>query len=297
MKAFVTGSTGFLGQGTVQALTEAGHQVRCMIRIKSRASTPAGDNIEKFIVDYMNTGRLMQAVKDCDIVFNHTGIIREFPQKNITFQAVHVDFTRDLIEACKAMGVKRYMHMSALGVDSGLDTGYYNSKLEAEKIVRESGLDWTIYRPSVIFGRGDKFAYEFAGWMKSKRPIPVIGKGDYRLMPVSRADLCKGMVKLIDNADSFGHIYNIGGAQKLTYIQVLDIIEKAALARKFIIRIPAHIMLLIAGIMGRFKSFPASRDMVRMLLAESVTNDTSFWEHTGISPDKLETLLPQYLDK
>ena len=295
MKAFVTGSTGFLGQGTVNALLESGHQVRCMIRIKSRSKAPESENIEKFIVDYMNSGRLAQGVKGCGAVFNLTGIIREFSKDNTTFQAVHVDFTRDLIEACKIAGVKRYMHMSALGVDSGLDVGYNTSKLAAEKLVRESGLDWTIFRPSLIFGPGDRFAVEFAGWMKTKRPIPVIGKGDYRLMPVSRTDLCRGMVKLIDYKDSIGQIYNIGGPQTLSYMEILGIIENAASAKKFVIKMPSRLIMFIAGIMGRFKSFPATKDMIKMLLKESMTDDTKFWEHTGIKPEKLEDGLPDYL--
>ena len=295
MKAFVTGSTGFLGHGTVSALLESGHKARCMVRIKSQSKTPQGGGIEKFVVDYVNSGRLAQGVKDCDAVFNLTGIIREFPNKRVTFQSVHVDFTRNLLEACKAMGVKRYMHMSALGVDSGLDVGYNNSKLAAEKLVRESGLDWTIFRPSLIFGPGDRFAVEFAGWMKTRRPIPVIGKGDYRLMPVGRTDLCRGMVKLIDFKDSFGQIYNIGGAQTLNYMEILDIIEKAASANKMVIKMPAGSIMFIAGILGRFKSFPATKDMIKMLLKESVTAETKFWEHTGISPQKLEDGLPEYL--
>jgi len=295
MKVFVVGSTGFLGHGTVDALLQAGHEVRCLARALSVNKIPHRDEVEHFLVDFANSGRLAQGIEGCDAVFNLAGIIREFPKRRTTFKKVHIDYTRNLVEACAKAGVKRYMHMSALGVDTGLEIGYNTSKMAAEKIVRESALDWTIFRPSLIFGPGDRFAVEFAGWIQKHIPVPVIGKGDYRLMPVGRTDLCDGMVKLLGQINSYGKIYNIGGPEKLTYIEILDILEKHVRTKKIMIKLPAGLIMFVAGIMGRFQFFPASKDMIKQLLKESVTDDASFWQDTGIIPRTLNESLADYV--
>lgn len=284
-----------MGHGTVGALTEAGHEVRCMVRRKSLGKAPEGEGVEKFVVDFVNAGRLAQGMEGCEAVFNLAGIIRDFPDEGTTFRKVHIDFTRQLIDACEAAGVKRYLHMSALGVDSGLKVGYNTSKLAAENIVRESGLEWTIFRPSLIFGPGDRFAVEFAGWMRRGRPIPVIGRGDYRLMPVGRTDLCRGMVKLISNENSIGKTYNIGGPERLSYIDILRIIEKSSGAKMRLVKLSAFLIESAAAVMGGFRWFPASKDMIRMLLKESITEEADFWRDTGIQARKLADALPEYL--
>ena len=295
MRAFVTGGSGFLGKGTTQALAEAGWQARCMVRGHGEKPIFKCAHSEKFVVFESSVGRLTQGIEGCDAVFNLVGIIREFPSKGITFQKAHIDFIRNLIEACKTAGVKRYLHMSALGVDSGLNIGFNTSKLEAENIVRESGLDWTIFRPSLISGPGDRFAAEFAEWIKKGLPIPVIGRGDYRLMPVSRKDLCRGMVKLISNSASINKTYSIGGPDKLGYIEILKTIEKAAGRKMRLMKIPAGLMMLGAELMGRFAWFPVSADMIKQLLKGSVTDEDDFWKEAGIIPEKLEDAVGKYV--
>ncbi len=295
MKFLVAGATGFLGQGFTEAALSAGHNVRTLIRWRSWKKAVEREGVENFQYHSPNVGRFRQGLEGCDAAVNVAGIIREFPGKKTTFQRVHIEFTRILVEAMKEAGVKRYFHMSALGVDSGLQIGYNTSKLAAENIVRESGLDWTIFRPSLIFGPGDRFAVEFAGWIHKGLPIPVIGKGDYRLTPLSRSDLCRGMVKLAEDAKSFGKTYNIGGPQKLSYLEILRIIEKAAGRKMRLAKTPAGLVMLGAKILGRFHWFPATADMVKQLLKESVTDETDFWEDTEITPQTLEAALSEYM--
>ena len=296
MKIFIAGATGFLGQGFIEAALEAGHQVRTLVRWRSWNKIKEREGVENFQYHSPSAGRFHQGLQGCGAAVNLAGIIREFPGRKTTFQRAHIDFTRILVEAMSEAGVNRYLHMSALGVDSGLNIGYNTSKTEAENIVRESKLDWTIFRPSLIFGPGDRFAVEFAGWMRKGLPIPVIGKGDYRLMPLSRADLCRGMVKLLDDERSLGKTYNIGGPQKLTYIDILRIIEKAAGRRMRLLKSPAGLVIMASRVLGRFPWFPATADMVKQLLKESVTDETDFWEDTGIEPQTLEEALPGYIE-
>jgi NADH dehydrogenase len=147
----------------------------------------------------------------------------------------------------------------------------------------------------LIFGPGDRFALEFASWMQKRLPIPLIGKGDYQLMPVGRTDLCRGMVKLLFDAKSSNRIYQIGGPQKLSYLETLKIIEKSSGAKMRLMKIPAALILFASAILGRFKWFPVTKDMVRMLLKGSVTEQNDFWSETGIKPASLSEALPEYL--
>jgi len=296
MRAFVAGGSGFLGRGMTEALLSAGWQVRCQVRSRGKSVFGEELGVEKFAAAEQFTGRFAQGMQGCDAVFNFVGIIREFTGKGVTFRKAHPQFTGMLLDACREAGIKRCLHMSALAVDSGLNIGYNVSKLASEKLVRESGLDWTIVRPSLIFGPGDRFALEFAAWIKKGIPIPLIGKGDYRLMPVSRKDLCQGMVKLIDMKESFGKTYNIGGAEKMSYLEVLRVIEQAAGRKTRLIKLPAGLVILAAKLLGRFQRFPASADMIKQLLNESVTDESDFWRITGIQPNKLEDEIREYVN-
>ncbi len=295
MRAFVSGGNGFLGQGMTSALLDAGWQVRCQVRRRGKSVFGEICGVEKFVATEQAVGRFAQGMQGCEVVFNLVGIIREFPGKGVTFRKAHPVFTGKLLEACQQAGVKRYIHMSALAVDSGLQIGYNISKMASEKLVRESGLNWTIVRPSLIFGPGDRFAVEFADWIKKGVPIPVIGKGDYRLMPVSRKDLCRGMEKLIGQQESFGKIYNIGGAEKMSYMEILRVIEKAAGRKAKLLKMPVGLILLGAKMLGRFPWFPATVDMIKQLLEESITEDRDFWRATGIQPVKLEDEIGEYV--
>ena len=295
MKSFVTGGNGFLGQGMTKALLEAGFEVRCLVRNKNYRIFGEDKGVEKFTASDNHSGRFSQGMSGCAAVFNLVGIIRELPGNGVTFKKAHPEFTALLIEACKEAGVKRYLHMSVLAVDSGLDIGYNNSKLEAEKLVRESGLDWTIVRPSLIFGAGDRFAVEFAEWMKKGVPIPVIGRGDYRLTPVSRRDLCNGLARIVNDPKTFGETYDIGGPLKQTYLEILRIIEKTVGKKARLVKIPAAFMIPTAKLLGRFPWFPATADMIKQLMKESVTDDKRFWEVNGIEPCSLEDEIGEYV--
>jgi NADH dehydrogenase len=286
MKLFITGGNGFLGQGLAVAGISAGYQARCMVRRDRKK--PITQGAERFVVDYANSGRLAQGMQGCSAVLNAVGIIREFPSKGITFRKAHIDFTRDLISACKEAGVKRYLHISVLGVDSELKVPYNTTKLASEQLVRESGLDWTIFRPSLIFGPGDRFAVEFAGWIKKGLPIPLIGDGKYLLSPVSRADLCRGMVKFIEDQHSYNKTYSIGGPEILSYVEILKIIEKTAGRKMRPLKIPSGLLIAVASIFGRYKSFPASADMIKQLIKGNYTDNPEFWNDTGIEPMNFE---------
>lgn len=284
MLVFVAGSTGFLGRRMVKALVERGHKVRCLVRGGSEHKLPDISGIERFITNFSNTGRLAQGMEGCDAVVNSVGIIREFPRKGITFHNVHIDFTGMMLEAAVEAGVNMFIYVSALGADTGPRTGYNISKLEAEKLVGESVLNWTILRPSVIFGQGDAFTDYFARQIQKRLPIPLIGGGRYLLQPVSVEDLAEGCARLIDNDFSYGRIYNIGGNYKLAFIEIIDLIAEAGGKMAIKVRVPIGLIKFAAVVLGGFKWFPISKGQVDMLTSGNVTSDDDFWRHSGIHP-------------
>ena len=177
MKVFVTGGTGFVGREVVSKLLTAGHNIRCLVRTGSDSKLPQDEALEPFTGDATETDTLIGALEGCDPVIHLIGIIREFPGRGVTFERQHVVATRNIINLTVESGVRRYLHMSANGADEKGETGYQTSKWEAELIVRESGLDWTIFRPSIIFGCESEFVKMMVSMVKSLPVVPVIGSG------------------------------------------------------------------------------------------------------------------------
>jgi len=159
------------------------------------------------------------------------------------------------------------------------------SKRLGEKTVKASGLDWTIFRPSVVFGPEDNFVNMFARMIKRLPFVPVIGDGNYCLQPVSVFNVAEGFVKCLDRPTMVGKVYNVAGPDKFTFNDLLDTIGKALgkeKIRKF--HQPAGVVKLMASLFGRFPAFPVTVDQIKMLFAENVTDDDSFFRELDIIP-------------
>ena len=161
MKIFLTGSTGFVGKRILRDLLENNYQVRCLVRKGSEQKISHYKNpvLVKTGIDIVNGDITDAASLDgklvgCDAVINLVGIIREFSGKGITFEKLHYEGTANLVKAARLQKVRRFIQMSALGARPDGKTQYQQTKYRAEECVRTSGLDYTIFRPSIIFGPG-----------------------------------------------------------------------------------------------------------------------------------------------
>ena len=184
MLIFISGATGFVGGNLRRELLARGHRLRLLVH-RRQESPEAG--VEMVSGDVTSKESYMDAVQGCDAVINLVGIIREFPGRGTTFQRLHVEATRALVEASREAGVTRYVQMSALGTRLNATSRYHQTKYRAEEVVRTSGLSWTIFRPSLIFGQGDAFINMLAGYIRTYPAVPVIGDGTYRLQPIAAA--------------------------------------------------------------------------------------------------------------
>jgi NADH dehydrogenase len=176
--------------------------------------------------------------------------------------------------------------MSALGVDSGLDTDYLLTKKQGEDAVKKTaGLQWTIFRPSIVFGPNDMFVNMLARMIKLLPLVPVIGDGTYRLQPVSVTNVAEGFIKSLKMPQAIGKTYDIAGPDKFSYNELLDVIGKT-LGKKRVRKLhqPLSLVKIMEKIFGRFQSFPITTDKIKMLLSGNVTDDDSFFKEFDISP-------------
>ncbi|HZK76067.1 MAG TPA: NAD(P)H-binding protein, partial [Candidatus Kapabacteria bacterium] len=235
-------------------------------------------NVKMITGDVTNAKEMLRAMPNgTQAVIYLPGVLREFPRKGVTFRSVHVEGVRNLLAAAKAVGASRWIQMSALGARPDGATEYYRTKWEAEGLVRTSGLDWTILRPSLIFDDRPRhqhnFVDEIANAIRMAPFVPILGKGDFLLQPVSADDVSQTIVQSLSKPESFGKIYEMGGPEKLTYRETLLIIASAIGTKKPPIKIPLWGIMSIARLLGRFSWFPITLDEILMLRGGNYVQD------------------------
>lgn len=275
MNVFVTGGTGFVGRAVIDQLIAAEHQVRALVRSKK---AQLAENVEPFVGDIADPESLADALNDCEAVIHLIGIIREFPKQGITFNLLHTDATRNILAVTEKQGIKRFLHMSANGTREGAATGYHQTKWAAEQLVRESSLDWTIFRPSLIFGPQDQFVNMLAELIRKLPVTPVMGDGNYRLQPVSGIDVATGFCNALTTPESIKKTYLCGGPEAFSYNDILDLIGNA-MGKKSVCKLhhPLFLMKPVVKAMQSIPQFPMTSDQLQMLLEENIC-DPSEWQ-------------------
>ena len=277
MKVFLTGATGFIGGEILRRLHEAGHSTRLLVR------NPDSRRVQELVSRYRSEehagdisdpASLEGAVEGVDAVIHLVGIISEVG--NRTFELVHTRGTRNVIEATKRAGVKRFVHMSALGVRADAASRYHQSKWEAEGVVRRSGLNYTIFRPSLVYGSGDRFVNLIARLSKYSPLVPVPGVGRVRFQPISVKVVASAFVAALSEPKSFGQIYDLCGPEPLTLPEIVDEILAAKGRRRFKLRVPLGLARAQAALLEKVyplllqKAPPLTRDQLIMLEQGSV---------------------------
>ena len=292
MKVFLAGGTGFVGGHVRRALLAKGHSIGLLVHKRSAGSQPG---LEEFEGDATLLPSFAAAIRGFDAVINLIGIIREFPQRGVTFERLHVEATRNLVSAAKTAGVRRYLQMSALGSRAGATTGYFRSKFQAEEEVRGSGLDYTIFRPSIIYGPQDDFVNKLAGLLRVLPAVPVIGDGEYLLQPISADDVARCFVDALDLPGTTGKSFELCGPDRMSYNALLDTIARA-IGRKSVPKVknPLALMRLVVPVLQHFSFFPITTDQIEMLVQGNVCDGT--WRAAfGFEPSRFEAGIRAYL--
>lgn len=274
MNVFVTGGTGFVGREIVRELHDAGHHVRLLAR--SRSTVIAHDDIEIHAGNLLDAATLADACRGVDVVIHLVGVISEVGEQ--TFENVHTRGTQNIVGAAQRAGVKRFVHMSALGARANAVSRYHQSKWAAEEIVRGSGLDWTIFRPSIIYGPGDGFVNLFARMSRLSPVVPLIGGGRSKFQPVPVGDVAQCFVKSLTEPGSIGQTYDLCGNEVLTLTEIIEEILKATGRRRLKLTVPFGVARVQAAflefIFGKLlrRAPPLNRDQLVMLQEDNVGN-------------------------
>ncbi|MBE0599044.1 MAG: NAD(P)H-binding protein, partial [Desulfuromonadales bacterium] len=248
--------------------------------------------------DATEPATLAGALKGCQAVVHLVGIIREFPAKGVTFQRLHVEATQNLVDAAQAGGVERFLHMSANGTRAEAQAEYHQTKWQAEEAVRASGLAWTIFRPSLIFGRDDEFVNMLAGLVRKLPVVPVIGDGQYRMSPVAVEDVAASFVRALTRPQTAGELFHCCGPQTFTYDEVLDLVG-TALGRKKVRKVhyPALFVKPVIALLDGFPWFPITRTQLTMLLEGNLCDPRPWAEALGLTPQPFAEGIRRYLQR
>jgi len=270
-KVFVTGGTGFVGRELMRQLVAAGYVARALVREGSVDKMALLENVEVHPGDITDAASLSGALAGCDAVMNLIGIIREFPGRGVSFQKLHVEATANLLAAAAEQGVGRFLHMSANGTRADGRTGYHRSKWQAEERVRSSSLDWTIFRPSLIFGPEGEFVRMLATMIRRLPVVPVLGDGSYRMQPVSIEQVAASFVKALDMTETIGATYQLGGAESYSYDEILDL-TAGALGKGPVTKLhqPLFMIKPIVRLLQGLDCFPVTEDQLKMLIEGNV---------------------------
>lgn len=292
MKIFIAGGTGFVGGHLKRELQKRGHELRLLVHRRGRDGDKGVEQVEG---DVTALESFVQALNGCDAVINLVGIIREFPSREVTFERLHVQATANMLAATQKAGIRRYLQMSALGTRPDAVAGYHKTKFRAEELVRASGLDWTIMRPSLIYGPKDAFINMLAGQLRMVPVMPLIGDGTYRLQPIHGDDVARCFALALEMPETIGQCYELCGNDRLSYVDLLDNIA-AAMGKSPPIKpcMPLGLMKLAVSVMQHLPPFPITMDQLQMLIEENICDGR--WKETfHFEPRNFKEGIREYL--
>ena len=284
-KIVLVGGSGFLGTHLAWALIAAGHEVSILSR---RGRGPVKG--VRYLEANAATGKGLEAIAGADAVGYLAGIIREREQ---TFEEVHVEGVRKVLDAMQAAGSGRLLHVSALGARPGTESRYFETKARGEKLVEESGLQWTIFRPSLVFGQGDEFFSKvLKGLVRMPLPfIPLIGDGHYPFRPVWAGDVARAFLQALEKRQTVEQSYDLVGPKEYTYKDLVRLVRDTLGASKPLIPLPVTLFRLVAALPGA----PLTRDQLAMLLLGNTGDPAKMLEVFELSWRHLEDELPRIL--
>ena len=299
-KILIIGGGGFIGQVITTKLAKLGYPVLIPTRklgsLRDLWVLPQVTVIEADVHDQEVLHQLCAKLSDTDVVINLVGILHDKPAKPYgkSFAKNHVELPRKIIAAMNKAGIKRYIHMSALGADSNGPSMYQRSKGDGEKLVIDSSLDWTIFRPSVVFGENDSFINLFASLQKLAPVMPLAG-ASVRFQPVYVSDVASAFVKAISMPQTIKKSFNLAGPKIYSLGDLVRFAGRKVGCSRLVIPIPASFGYLQAWMLEMMPGKTLmSRDNLASMKVDNIlpnSEENTLEKVFGISPQPLEILL------
>jgi uncharacterized protein YbjT (DUF2867 family) len=289
----VLGGAGFVGRHVCAALAARGLRVRVPTRNRERAKhLTMLPTVEPLTADVHDPAALRELLRGCDAVVNLVGVLHGGRGKE-SFAAAHVALARKLVDACRETGVKRVLHMSALNAAADGPSEYLRSKGEAEAVMRASGLEVTIFRPSVVFGHDDKFLNTFAALLKMS-PVLIVPAAHARFQPVFVGDVAQAFALALERHESIGQSYDLCGPKVYTLQELVEFVARTAARCRWIFGADAALTGVMAFAMECLPGKMMSMDNVRSMTVDSVCGGGCVLPF-GVAPQAVEAVAPAWL--
>jgi NADH dehydrogenase len=274
----ITGGSGYLGSHITKRLAQNGDPVRAMVRDRERAGQEgrlSGLKINLAEADVLRPKTLSVAFEGVTTVIHTVAIAIEKGGRK--YEDINYQGTVNIVDAAKAAGARRFMNISQLGADSSLPYRFLASKGKAQEHVAGSGLDWTAFRPSTIWGPEDEFANSFARLIPLTPIIfPIVGDENARFQPVWVEDVVTCVVKALADPETYGKEYELGGPEILTLEEIERRTMQALGARRIMIRFPMPLLKAIVAVMEKaLPNPPVTRSLLELLAVSNVTTNNA----------------------
>ncbi len=284
----VTGASGYVGNNLVRRLVRRGKPVRAMVGNVNKALDRLADvepQIEIVQGDVTRPETLNEWMQGVDTVIHLVAVAIEKGKR--TYEAVNTQGTINVVDAAKKAGAQRFINMCQAGATAQVPYRFLRSKGIAQAYVAASGLQWTAFRPSVIWGPEDEFANVQARLIKLTPIVyPIVGDGKARFQPVYVGDVAEAFVRALDDSSTIGQEYELGGPEVLTYTEIVRRVLRALHTRRALVKIPVAVLRPAVIVMQRvLPNPPVSTSLLDLLAVPNVVRDNALVSKFGITPE------------
>lgn len=284
----IIGGTGFIGRYLLSAIEKEGKkELRVLSRNPSKESV-AGISWRKF--DVARPESFESALENCDLVYYLPGILAE--TRDQKYEDIHY---RGVVESLRILArnpPSRFIHVSAIGAAINAPSAYHRTKKKAEEAVASSGIPFTIVRPSLVFGDGDKSINQFITFGRTLHVLPMIGPGTARIQPVFAGDLASILARIPDRPEMAGKILEVAGPRIYTYREMMESIRKSLHLKAPILAAPVAAMMASGVIQKLLLPKPfLTPDVIRMALSDNVAQRNAAVTDFGMNLISLESWL------
>ena len=292
----VTGGTGFVGSHLVRRLRQENLSVRVVVRNPDKAPALKDIGVDVVRGDISDAASLEKATMGVERVIHLVGIIQEAP--GATFKGVHVEGTRNILDASKKNGVRHFFHQSALGTRPNAMSEYHKTKWAAEELVRASEIPYTILRPSLIYGAGDLFTLRLSEMIRLSPLLPVIGSGRSKIQPIFIDDVVACILRAVTSDCCLNEIYEIGGPDQLSYEEVTIAIAEAMGVKRPTLHLPLFFVKSMATVFEAvLPKAPVTADQLIMLQEDTVCSMHDIRDVFGIEPVSFREGLKKFIPR
>ncbi|ADO44905.1 NAD-dependent epimerase/dehydratase [Hydrogenobacter thermophilus TK-6] len=273
MKVLITGSTGFVGRYMVKALLNEGFEVASIVRNLDKLRRLYGEKVKGYEGNFEDKASIRKAFEDFkpDYLIHLIGILYEEKSKGITFHKVHYIYSKNLYQVAKEFDIKKVLHMSALGTHKNAPSSYHKTKYQTEQELIKTGLNYTIFRPSIILGPEQRLFFDMWSITRYLRVIALPSGGHYLFQPVDVRDVVCCFLKAIKSEETNGKIYEVCGDKKVSFKKLLEDVFSYWNRKVLLLPMPKALMYLGGLLIERIMEPPPfSSDQMLMMWRDNI---------------------------